>query len=469
VDSFAVATLDEAALQQLAAGLRGRMVRPGDESYDRARRHYNALIDKHPALVVQCAGVADVLDAVRFARTHDLLVAVRGGGHNVAGRALVDGGMVIDLSPMKGIRVDPGRRTVRAEGGVTWGEFDRETQAFGLATTGGLVSTTGIAGFTLGGGLGWLMRRFGLACDNLLSVDLVTADGQFLTVSAEEHPDLLWGFRGAGPNFGIATALEYRLYPVGPVLAGRLVYPFERATEVFEVFREVTRTAPDELTSTCGLRTGPDGNLVVGIFVCYSGPIEAGDEVLRPLRQLGPPLVDLVRPMAYREVQALNDPLYPSGVCQYWKSNFLLDLGADAIATIIDHFTTVSSPLTGVVIEHLGGAVARVGPDETAFGHREAAYDLLITSLWTDPMESERHIQWTRRFWEVMQPFSTGGTYVNYLDAGRPTDAAYDAATYQRLVSLKRAYDPTNFFRLNVNVQPDVPPRTAEGPRTRQN
>jgi len=456
VDTAATARLDDATIQEFAAGLRGRMLRPGDEGYDLARRHYNALIDKHPALVVQCAGVADVLDAVHFARTHDIPVAVRGGGHNVAGRALVDGGMVIDLSPMKGIRVDPGRRTIRAEGGVTWGEFDRETQAFGLATTGGLVSTTGIAGFTLGGGLGWLMRRYGLACDNLLSVDLVTADGQFLTVSADEHPDLFWGVRGAGPNFGVATALEYRLYPVGPVLAGRIVFPFAQARKVLQLWREVTRSAPDELTSTCGLRTGPDGQLVIGIFVCYSGPIETGEEVVEPLRRFGPPLVDVVGPMAYRQVQVLNDPLYPSGVCQYWKSSFLSGLGDDTIDTIIDHFTTVSSPLTGLVIEHLGGAVARVDPEETAFGHRAASYDLLITSLWTDPTESERHIQWTRRLWEGMQPFSTGATYVNYLDAGRPTDTAYDATTYQRLVALKRQYDPTNFFRLNVNIQPTV-------------
>jgi FAD/FMN-containing dehydrogenase len=456
VETVAAPGLDDRVVQEFDAGLRGRTLRPGDEVYDLARRHYNALIDKHPALIVQCAGVADVIDAVNFARAHHILVAVRGGGHNVAGRALVDGGMVIDLSCMKGIRVDPAKRTVRVEGGVLWGEFDRETQAFGLASTGGLVSTTGIAGFTLGGGLGWLMRRHGLACDNLLSVDLVTADGRFLTVGATEHAELFWGLRGAGPNFGVATALEYRLHPVGRVLAGRLIYPFAQAKEVFRLFREFTRTAPDELTSTFGLRTAPDGTPVVGIFVCYSGPTEAGEEVVEPLRRFGPPIADLVHPMAYREVQVLNDPLYPSGVCQYWKSNFLSDLGDDAIDTIIAHFATVSSPLTGVVIEHLGGAVARVGPDETAFGHREAAYDLLITSLWTNPTESERHIQWTRAFWEAMQPFSTGGTYVNYLDAGRPTDTAYDAATYKRLVALKRQYDPTNFFRLNVNIQPTV-------------
>jgi FAD/FMN-containing dehydrogenase len=453
VETFAAADLDNTVVEECAGALRGRVLRPDDEGYDLARRHYNALVDKRPALIVQCAGVGDVMDAVTFARTHHIVVAVRGGGHNVAGRALVDGGMVIDLSPMKGVRVDPSRRTVRAEGGVTWGEFDRETQAFGLATTGGLVSTTGIAGFTLGGGLGWLMRRHGLACDNLLSVDLVTADGQFLTASAEEHPDLFWGLRGAGPNFGVATALEYRLHPVGLVLAGRLIYPFAQAKEVFQVYREVTQAAPDELTAHLGLRMAPDGTPVVGILVCYSGPIEAGERVVLPLRQLGP-MADLVGPLAYRELQLLNDPLYPSGVCQYWKSNYLSDLGDGAIDTIIDRFATGSSPLTGVVVEQLGGAVARVGPEETAFGHREEDYDLLITSLWTNPAESERHIQWTRGFWEAMQPFSAGGTYVNYLDAGRPSETAYDAATYERLVALKRRYDPTNFFRMNVNILP---------------
>jgi FAD/FMN-containing dehydrogenase len=450
------ADLDNSAIEEFAVGLRGRVLRPGDASYDRARLHYNALIDKHPAMIVQCAGVGDVIDAVAFAREYHLLVAVRGGGHNVAGRALVDDGMVIDLSPMKGVRVDPERRTVRAEGGLTWGEFDRETQAFGLATTGGLVSTTGIAGFTLGGGLGWLMRRYGLACDNLLSVDLVTADGRFLTVSADAHPELFWGLRGAGPNFGVATALEYSLHPVGPVLAGRLIYPFMRAKEVFQIYREVTQAAPDELTAHFGLRTAPDGTPVAGIFLCYSGRIEDGEDVVLPLRQFGPPIADLVGPTAYRELQLLNDPLFPSGVCQYWKSTYLPGLEDDAIDTVIDHFSTVSSPLTGVVIEHLGGAVARVGPEETAFGHRGGAYDLLITSLWTDPAESERHIQWTRGFWEAMQPYSTGGTYVNYLDAGRPTDTAYNAHTYRRLVALKRQYDPTNFFCMNANIPPAV-------------
>jgi FAD/FMN-containing dehydrogenase len=454
VETITGTIVDEVVIQEFEAGLRGRMLRPGDEGYDLARRHYNALIDKHPAMIVQCAGVADVIAAVNCARTHRFLVAVRGGGHNVAGRALVDGGMVIDLSHLKGIGVDPTRRTIRAEGGVTWGELDCETQAFGLATTGGLVSTTGIAGFTLGGGLGWLMRTYGLACDNLLSVDLVTADGQFMMASADEHPELFWGLCGAGPNFGVATSFEYRLHPVGPVLAGRLIYPCAQAKEVFQVFREYSQMAPDELTATFGLRTSPDGMPVAAIVLCYSGPIEAAEAVVQPLRRFGPPMADLVRPMAYREVQMLIDPLYPPGLCQYWKSNFLQGLGDDAIDTILAHFATVSSPLTAVVIEHLGGAVGRVGPDETAFDHREAAYDLLITSLWTDPTESERHVRWTREFWEAMQPFSTGRTYVNYLDEGRPADAAYGAAKYERLVALKNRYDPTNLFRLNVNVQP---------------
>src|SRR3712207_3810936 len=413
------ADLDDVVIQAFESGLRGRILRAGDADSDVARQHYNALINKHPALLVQCAGAADVIDAVAFARTHRVLVAVPGGGHNVAGRALVDGGMVIDLTPMKGIRVDPARRTVRAEGGVRWGEFDRETCALGLATTGGLVSTTGIAGFTLGGGLGWLMRKYGLACDNLLSVDLVTADGHFITVSADEHPDLFWGLRGASSNFGVATSFEFRLHPVGPMLAGRLVYPLAQAKEIFHVFHEIIQMAPDELTATCVLRTLPDGAPVAAVTLCYNGPIDMGEAVVEPFRRVGPPVVDLVRPMTYLEVQSPIDPLYPPGLCQYWKSNFLRELSDEAIDTIIDHFVSVPFPLTIVILDQLGGAVGHVGADETAFGYREAAHDFLITSLWRDPMESERHILWTREYWEAIQPFSTGLTYVNYLDEGR--------------------------------------------------
>jgi FAD/FMN-containing dehydrogenase len=355
---------------------------------------------------------------------------------------------------MKGIRVDPDGRTVRAQGGVTWGELDRETQAFGLATTGGLVSSTGIAGLTLGGGIGWLMRSYGLACDNLLSVDLVTADGRFLTAGAGENQELFWGLRGAGPNFGVATSFEYRLHPVGPVLAGRLVYPFAQARDLLRFYRDFAEIAPDALAAFPALRISPDGVPVAAISLCYNGPVEVGEQVVRPLRRFGPPIADFVRPMAYRELQAAADSLYPPGLCQYWKSSFMQGLGDDAIDTILGHFAAVSSPLTAVIIEQLGGAVGRVGADETSFGDRDARYDLLITSLWTDPAESDRHIRWTRAFWEAMQPFSTGATYANYLDEGRTADVAYGAAKYQRLVALKNRYDPTNLFRLNVNIPP---------------
>lgn len=340
---------------------------------------------------------------------------------------------------------------------MTWGEFDRETQVFGLATTGGLVTTTGIAGYTLGGGLGWLMRKHGLACDNLLSVDLVTADGRFLTVSDEEHPELMWGLRGAGANFGVATSMEYRLHPTGPVLAGRLIYSFDQAREAFHLYREFTRTAPEELTANLGMRISPDGRPVVGISVCHSGEIHAGEELLEPLRRFGPPIADFVHPMAYTEVQRLSDPLFPAGLCQYWKSNFLRDLENDAIDTITAFFRSVPSPLTGVVVEQIGGAVGQVGPNDTDFCHREAPYDLLIPSLWTGPADSTRNLQWTREFWQAMQPFSTGGTYVNYLDIDRSASAAYDASKYERLAALKKRYDPTNFFRSNVNIQPEGP------------
>jgi Berberine and berberine like len=277
-----------------------------------------------------------------------------------------------------------------------------------------------------------------------------------MTVSDEEHPDLFWGLRGAGPNFGVATSFEFRLHPVGPMLAGRLVYPFAQAKEVFNVFHEICHTAPDEFTGTCGLRTSPDGAPVAAITLCYNGPIDMGEAVVEPLRRVGPPVGDFVRPMTYLEVQSLIDPLFPPGLCQYWKSNFLQELSEEAIDTIIDHFASVSSPLTLVLLDQLGGAVDRVGAEETAFGYREAAHDFLITSLWRDPRESERHILWTRELWEAMQPFSTDLTYVNYLDEGRPGSAAYSAAKYERLVALKNRYDPTNLFRLNVNIQPTV-------------
>lgn len=454
--SRTAAILGQPSIETLKASLRGELFQLGEEGYDAARTIYNAMIDRHPALIVRCAGVADVITAVQFARSHHLLVAIRGGGHNVAGRAICDGGLVIDLSRMKGIHVDPTHRTARAEPGVTWNEFDRETQAFGLATTGGTVSTTGIAGLTLGGGLGWLMRKYGLACDNLVSVDLVTAEGRFLTANATQNADLFWGVRGAGANFGVVTSFEYQLHPVGQLLAGMLIHPFAKAKDVLRFYRDVTATAPDELTALAVLLTSPDGDPVVAIISCYTGPIEAGEEVMRPLRAFGPPLADQVGPMSYLQAQTMLDASFPPGLRNYWKTNFLKALSDEAIETLVTYFATVPSALTAAVIEQFGGAVGRIGQEETAFSPRDQRFNLGIVSRWTDSAESEKHIRWTREFWEVMQPFATDAVYVNYLpeDEGNRVQALYGAAKYERLVRLKNTYDPTNFFRLNPNIKP---------------
>jgi hypothetical protein len=459
IPSATISLLEAPALEALQASLRGELLRPGDAGYDSARRIWNGMIDRKPGLIARCAGVADVITSVTFARTHNLLVSVRGGGHGVAGNAVCDGGLLIDLSGMKGIRVDPARRTARAEPGVTWGEFDHETQAFGLATTGGFVPSTGIAGLTLGGGLGFLMRQFGLTCDNLLSVDLVTAEGQLLTVSATENADLFWGVRGGGGNFGIATSFEYRLHAVGPmVLGGLILHPLPRAKEVIQFYREFTSTSPDQLTTHLAFVFSPDGHPVVGFVICYSGPLEQGEEVIRPLRQFGSPVADTVGPMPYTAVQAMGGPLYPPNRLNYWKSSFLKELSDDAIETLIAQFATVPSSFSVVAVEELGGAISRVGKDETAFGERSAPYSLVITSEWIDLAESAKNIQWTRDFWEAMQPFESEAVYVNYLgtEGEDRIKAAYGPAKYERLVALKNKYDPTNFFRLNQNIKPSV-------------
>jgi FAD/FMN-containing dehydrogenase len=440
------------------ASLRGNLIQPGDLDYDAARTVYNAMVNRHPAFIVQCVGVSDVISALDFARTNHLLVSIRSGGHNVAGRALCDGGLVVDLSKMKGCRIDPIKRTARAEAGLTWRAFDHETQAFGLATTGGTVSTTGIAGLTLGGGLGWLMRKYGFSCDNLIAVDLVTADGQFLTASASEYPDLFWGMRGAGTNFGIATSFEYRLHPVTSVLGGMLIHPYAKARDGFRFYRDFTATAPDELTVFASLLTTPEGEPVFALVLCYNGPIEVGEKVLRPLRAFGPPIADQVTPMAYEEMQTILDASFPPGLQNYWKSSFLRDLSDEAIDTLVTHFATVSSPLTVLLVEHFGGAVERIGPDETAFSSRGHHHDSLILSRWTDATESERHIRWTRELWDMMQPFAIEASYVNDLpeEDNERVRRIYGDTKYERLVALKNKYDPTNFFHLNPNIKPTV-------------
>jgi FAD/FMN-containing dehydrogenase len=416
------------------------------------------MIDKRPALIARCAGVANVVAAVHFARTNNLLVSVRGGGHNITGNAVCDGGLMLDLSRMKGVRVDPIKRTARAEAGLTWGEYNRETQAFGLASTGGVVSTTGIAGLTLGGGLGWLMGKHGLSCDNLLSVDMVTADGQFLTASPSEHPDLFWGLRGGGGNFGVVTSFEYRVHPVGPVLAGMVLHPMAKAKEVLRFYREYARSAPDELTAFTALMTSPDGAPIVAIVVGYIGPMAEGERLVAPVRKFGPPLVDTIGPMSYVQLNTMFDAAFPyGGVQRYWKSSFLKHLGDDVLDILVDRAATMPSPMSMVGFFHVHGAASRVHPDETAFGLRDDQWDYDIISQWLDPGESARHIRWTREFWTAVEPFATGEVYVNHLDAeeGTRIRAAY-GKNYDRLVALKNRYDPTNLFRLNQNIKPTV-------------
>jgi FAD/FMN-containing dehydrogenase len=450
-------TLDDTAVQDFTASLRGEVLRPTDEGYDETRKIHNGMIDRRPTLIARCAGVADVIASVQFARDQQLLVSVRGGGHSVPGFSVSDGGLMIDLSPMRGVRVDAARQTVRAEGGVTWGDFDHETQAFGLATTGGVARPTGIAGLTLGGGHGFIMRKYGLACDNLLSVDLVTAEGNLLTASADEHADLFWGLRGGGGNFGVATSFEYRLHEVGPVLGGMLIYPLARAKEIFRIYRDVTSAAPNELFMHAILATLPDGTQAVALLVCYAGPVAEGERLLSPLRASGPLLDDQVGPIPYIAMQSIVENFNPPGLRNYWKSDFLTELSDDAIDLLVEEYPSVPAPHTHVVIEQMGGVVSQIGEDETAVSHRNAPYNAIIVGMWAEPAEDEQTIAWVRRLWEALRPFSSGGVYVNYMMGNEGEDRireAYGPEKYERLVALKNKYDPNNLFRLNQNITP---------------
>ena len=447
--------LPEAALGDLRSRLRGDVLRPGEDGYDGARSVFNAMIDRRPAFVARCAGTADVIAAVRFAREHDLRVSVRGGGHGVTGNAVCDGGLMIDLSPMRSVRVDPASRTARAAGGATWGDFDHETQAFGLATTGGIVPSTGIAGLTLGGGIGYLNRKYGLACDNLVSADVVTADGRLLEASARENDDLFWGLRGGGGNFGVVTSLEYLVHPVGPVLGGEIVYPLERAKEALRFYRDWSAGAPDELRADATLLSGPEGP-ALALIVCYCGDVGAGEKVLRPMREFGPPMADTIAPVPYATVQNLLTGVLVHGFHHYWKSSFFRELGDEAIDRLVDFFSADVPPFfTAVAIEHLGGAIGRVGERDTAFPHRRAQHSALVLRAWRNPEESERNMAWARECHRVIEPFLEQGVYVNYLgDEGEARTRAAYGPNYERLVALKAKYDPTNFFRLNQNVAP---------------
>jgi FAD/FMN-containing dehydrogenase len=451
-------SLEDSVVHEFAANLRGDLIRPEDDGYDATRAVFNGMIDKRPAMIVRCAGTGDVIQGVNFARTQDLLLSVRGGGHSVAGSAVSDGGLMLDLSPMKGIRVDPMRRTVQAQAGLTLGQFDHETQAFGLATTLGVVSVTGIAGLTLGGGLGWLNGKYGLACDNLISADVVTADGRLLVASEEENEDLFWGIRGGGGNFGVVTMFEYRLHAVGPVLGGGLRYSGAEARDVLRFYDEFASTCPDELSTAASLGHAPDGSVVVGITVCYCGPIEEGERVLHPLRAFGAPLEDSIQPMPYRTLQSAPDAGFPSGRQHYWKSSYLKYLSDEAIEVMIQFVEEMPSAISGVGLQQMHGASSRVDLAATAFPHRDEHYDFLILSQWADPSASEENIRWTRALFEAMQPFFEKGVYVNNLgDEGEDRVKEAYGEHYERLVALKDEYDPTNLFRLNQNVRPTAP------------
>ena len=452
-----MASLDQASIVDLSARFLGVLLRPDQSGYDEVRRVHNGMIDRRPALIAGCLGNADIVDAVNFARTHGLELAVRGGGHNVAGRAVCDDGLMLDMSLMKGIHVDPVRRTARAQGGVTWREFNRETQAHGLATTGGVISTTGIAGLTLGGGLGWLMAKHGLAMDNLVSAEIVTASGDILRTSKDENADLFWGLQGGGGNFGAVSWLEYRLHPVGTVTSGLIAHPFDRARDVLKFFREITSAVlPDDLTIFGALLHAPDGAQIAVIIVCHCGPLAEAEAALQPIKKFGTPILDSIGPTSYEETNRMLDAGFPRGALNYWKSNFMSELSDQAIDTLVSQFAACPSPMSGLLLEHIHGAATRIGVSETAFPHRREGYNFLVVSEWLDPAENARNIAWARESYDVMRPSFTPGRYVNYLgdDDGEDAVAAAYGPNYQRLRTLKAKYDPTNLFHLNQNIRP---------------
>jgi FAD/FMN-containing dehydrogenase len=459
--------LDDAVVEGLESGLRGGLIRPEDEGYEEARKLWNGMIDRRPALIVRAADEADVVAAVNFAREHAVLAAVRGGGHNVAGTASADGGLVIDLSAMKDIRVDPERRTVRAGAGVTIGELDAETQKYGMATPMGVVSETGIAGLTLNGGIGHLRRKHGLSSDNLVSADLVTADGRLVTASESENEDLFWGIRGGGGNFGVVTTFEYRLHPVGPeVMFAFVLYPGDRAKEVLRFGEEYVGQAPDEVSPVGVLGRVPHdemfpeewhGEQYVLFLAMYAGPVEEGEKVLAPLRELGDPIADFSGPMPYTEAQKLLDEDYPDGMRYYWKSVNVASLGDEAIEQLMAYAEAAPSHHSTIDVWYQGGAMGRVGAGETAFGDRSAPILLGIEGNWEESQDDEANVAWARKTVAGMRRFSDGGIYLNFpgfLEEGQEMMKDAYGENYGRLVALKDEYDPENLYRMNQNVKP---------------
>ena len=447
------------AVSELRGVFSGQVLEPSDGGYDEARQVHNGLIDKRPALIARCQGTADVADAVRFGRDHGMEISVRGGGHNVAGRAVTEGGLMIDLAPMRGVHVDPGARTARAQGGVTWHEYNRATHLYGLASTGGTISTTGIAGLTLGGGVGWLMGAQGMAIDALRSVELVTADGNVQVVDQDSDPDLFWAVRGGGGNFGVASWFEYQTQPLTNVLGGLVAYPLAGAKSVLQAYQDVTTNCPDELAVGCALVHAPDGSgaKIVAPVVCHIGDQTQAEKDVQPLREAGTPLMDAIQPMPYPTMNTLLDAGFPRGARNYWKSAFFKELDQGAMDVMVEALEKAPSIMSGMLIEHFHGHVTRVAPTDTAFPHRQEGYSLVLIAEWAEPSADEANINWARESFRALAPYMADAFYVNYLDNDDVdrVRAAY-GPNWERLVRLKGRYDPDNVFHLNQNIEPSV-------------
>ena len=456
--------IDETAVADFQASLRGELIQPGDVSYDEARAVYNAMIDKSPALIARCVDAADVITAVNFARENNVLLAVRGGGHNGGGLGTVDDGLVIDLSQMNGTRVDPSERTIRVEGGATWGDVDHATHAFGLATPSGIVSTTGVGGLTLGGGIGHLTRKYGYSIDNLLSVDMVLADGSFVTANAEQNQDLFWGVRGGGGNFGVVTSFLFRLHPVDNIIGGPTLWPIEQATEVMKWYRDFITSASEDLNGFFVFMTVPPAppfpeelhlKKMCGVVWCYTGPEEKADEVFKPVQEFGPPTLHGVHPMPHPTLQSAFDALYPKGLQWYWRADFLGELSDEAIAEHAKFGAELPSMHSGMHLYPVDGAAHRVGNNDAALTYRDARWSEVIIGVDPDPANNERIISWTKEYWEAVHPYSSGGAYVNFMmEEGQERVQTAYRDNYERLVAIKSEYDPNNLFRVNQNIRP---------------
>lgn len=456
----------EAVIATFKASLRGELIQPHDASYDGARKVYNAMINRRPALIARCADVADVITAVQFARENKMLLSIRGGGHNAGGLGVCDNGLVIDLSRLKGVRVDPVERTARVEGGCTWGDVDHATHAFGLAAPTGIISTTGVGGLTLGGGLGHLTRRCGLTIDNLLAADVVLADGRFVTASAEKNQDLFWAIRGGGGNFGVVTSFLFRLHPVHTDYAGPMLYEMSQAPKVMAWYREFIRKAPEDLTGFFAFLIVPPGppfpeplhnKTMCAIVWCYSGPMQKAEEIFKPIRSFSPPACDLVGPIPHTALQSMFDGLYPTGHQWYWKADFVNELSDEAIALHVKYCSKIPTIQSSMHLYPINGAAHRVGKNDTPWSYRDATWAQVIVGVDPDPANKDRISTWAKEYWDAVHPYSAGGAYVNFMmDEGEDRVKASYKGNYERLVAIKNKYDPTNLFRVNQNIKPTV-------------